>query len=187
MLNKKFNRLDDSIDDASEELTDKFSNKFNNLESKMSGLDGNINALMSKAEKLENTSIPITLDIPSKSRKPFVNMDDDDDSEESEEENEQDGNKENTLIPSDNEGSMDESQGNGEDSDDTEDEANDNSTSNLATKADMQKLADYIKEQTEKSRPTIPKEAGIAAGLVGIGVVLKKYAMILGGRHDVFR
>ncbi|HCW53922.1 MAG TPA: hypothetical protein DG753_09330 [Clostridium sp.] len=184
MLNKKCNRLNDSIDDASEELSDRFDDKFNSLKSKVADLSENIDGLISKAEKLENSSIPITLDIPSKSRKPFVNLDDEDAEESEGNDGQNENNRDSSSILSDKSiGEIIDD----EDSDDSTNEVYDNSGLNLATKADLQKLADYIKEQTERSRPTIPKEAGIAVGLVGVGIVLKKYAMILGGRNDVFR
>lgn len=178
LINKKYKKLNNNIEDTSDELKDNFNDKIGDLETKVAGLGDNVEGLLSKAKKLENGSIPIKVDIPSQSRQPFVSLNDDDEQED-EDDDSSDLDNDNNLG--------DDSNAEQVDSDDETIDDADDSASKAATKADMQKLADYIKEVTEKSRPTIPKEAGIAAGAVGIGIILKKYAMILGGRNDVFR
>lgn len=178
LINKKYKKLNNNIEDASDELKDNFDDKIGDLETKVAGIGDNVEGLLSKAKKLENGSIPIKVDIPSQSRQQFVSLNDDD-----EQEDEADDSSD---LDNDN-NSGDDSNAEQVDSDDETIDDADDSGSKAATKADMQKLADYIKEVTEKSRPTIPKEAGIALGAVGIGIILKKYAMILGGRNDVFR
>lgn len=178
LINKKYKKLNNNIEDASDELKDNFDDKIGDLETKVAGIGDNVEGLLSKAKKLENGSIPIKVDIPSQSRQQFVSLNDDD-----EQEDEADDSSD---LDNDNNSGDDINAEQVDSDDETIDDADD-SGSKAATKADMQKLADYIKEVTEKSRPTIPKEAGIALGAVGIGIILKKYAMILGGRNDVFR
>lgn len=181
LINKKYKKLNNNIEDTSDELKDNFNDKIGDLETKVAGLGDNVEGLLSKAKKLENGSIPIKVDIPSQSRQPFVSLNDDDEQED-EDDDSSDLDNDNNLGDDSNAEQVDSD----DETDETIDDADD-SASKAATKAYMQKLADYIKEVTEKSRPTIPKEAGIAAGAVGIGIILKKYAMILGGRNDVFR
>ena len=178
LINKKYKKLNNNIEDASDELKDNFDDKIGDLETKVAGIGDNVEGLLSKAKKLENGSIPIKVDIPSQSRQQFVSLNDDDEQEDEDDDS--------SDLDNDN-NSGDDSNAEQVDSDDETIDDADDSGSKAATKADMQKLADYIKEVTEKSRPTIPKEAGIALGAVGIGIILKKYAMILGGRNDVFR
>lgn len=178
LINKKYKKLNNNIEDTSDELKDNFNDKIGDLETKVAGLGDNVEGLLSKAKKLENGSIPIKVDIPSQSRQPFVSLNDDDEQEDEDDDS--------SDLDNDNNSGYDSNAEQVDSDDETIDDADD-SGSKAATKADMQKLADYIKEVTEKSRPTIPKEAGIAAGAVGIGIILKKYAMILGGRNDVFR
>lgn len=181
LINKKYKKLNNNIEDTSDELKDNFNDKIGDLETKVAGIGDNVEGLLSKAKKLENGSIPIKVDIPSQSRQQFVSLNDDDEQED-EDDDSSDLDNDNNLGDDSNAEQVDSD----DETDETIDDADD-SASKAATKADMQKLADYIKEVTEKSRPTIPKEAGIALGAVGIGIILKKYAMILEGRNDVFR
>lgn len=194
LINERYNDLHGSISDASDELLDEFDSnhklinkvddRIDNLEIRLEGLYNNVEGLVSKAEQFDKKSIPIQVDIPSYSSKPFVS-DDGDETFYSDDENTDASEK-----VSGNENSFSGSAGVddiGEDESREAEEDTDDYGAKAATKADMQKLADYIKEETEKSRPTLPKEAAIAAGAVGIGVILRKYAMILGGRNDVFR
>ena len=56
--------------------------------------------------------------------------------------------------------------------------------SQLATKEDLNKLAKFIHDSNtakQESQPKIPKEAAIAASALGIGLILKKIALKLGG------
>lgn len=178
LINKKYKKLNNNIEDTSDELKDNFDDKIGDLETKVAVIGDNVEGLLSKAKKLENGSIPIKVDIPSQSRQQFVSLNDDDEQEDEDDDS--------SDLDNDNNSGYDSNAEQVDSDDETIDDADD-SGSKAATKADMQKLADYIKEVTEKSRPTIPKEAGIALGAVGIGIILKKYAMILGGRNDVFR
>lgn len=182
LINRKYKKLSDKIEDNSIDLQDGFNDKIGDLKGKVLDISDNVDKLLTKAEKFENGSIPIKLNMLSQSGKPFVNLssDDSDDAEE-------DGEKNNDFssLSAIDDGNTEEVDSDDENEQNSDEE--DDLGSKLATKADMQKLADYIKEETEKSRPTIPKEVAITAGIIAIGIILKKYAMVLGGRNDVFR
>lgn len=162
------------ITNENDDLIDSLNDNFENLSNHVNMLSQNVEELKNKPETSksaeDNSSESIIVNLPEDA---FRDKSSSNNSEEEE-----------VISDDENSNFADEY---ADDDAETEDSENLSNKSNAATKEDMQKLANYIRDEIDKSKPVIPKEIAWTLGLVCIGIMFKKYAMMLGGRNDGFR